>query len=317
MVQRQLGHGGPLISAVGLGCNNFSRSGPARTLAGTRAVLDAAIDAGVTFLDTADMYGDPSTGSESLMGEALAGRRDRVVLATKFGHSAVDLPGTQGWGPKGGRTYVRNACEASLRRLRTDHIDLYQQHTPDPSVPIEETLGALAELVAEGKVRHLGHSNFDAGQAEAAQAAAKAVGGPRFVSAQNEYSLLARGAEATLLPALRRVGVGMLPYFPLGNGLLTGKFTRTERPEGTRLVERKPELLAGADWDQLEAYQRICDELGAPMSRVSIAWLLTRPGVSSVIAGATRPEQVADNALAADLRIPRELLDAIDALFAG
>ena len=316
MEERQLGNGGPSVSVIGLGCNNFGRVGRAtQSLEGTKAVLDAALDAGITLLDTADMYGSPATGSETLMGEALAGRRDQIVLATKFGHADVTLPGTQEWGPKGGRTYIRNACEASLTRLRTDHIDLYQQHTPDPSVPIEETLGALTELVQEGKVRYIGHSNFSAAEAVAAQAASAGAGGARFVSAQNEFNLLARTAERDLLPTLRRLGVGLLPYFPLANGLLTGKYSRDHRPEGTRIVDDKPQLLESVDWDRLAAYERICQEADAPMSQVTFAWLLSRPGLVSVIAGATSPGQVAENAAAASVRLPADLIAAIDQLF--
>lgn len=316
MEQRQLGNGGPSVSVIGLGCNNFSRTGRAtETLEGTKAVLDAALDAGITLLDTADMYGSPATGSESLMGEALRGRREQVVLATKFGHVDYPIPGTEDWGPKGGRNYIRRACEASLLRLQTDYLDLYQQHTPDPSVPIEETLGALGELVDEGKVRFIGHSNFDAAQAEAADAAAARLGGHRFVSAQNELSPLARAVESDLMPTLRRIGVGFLPYFPLANGLLTGKYARDHRPEGTRIVNDKPGLLEGVDWDQLAAYQAICDAAGAPMSQVTFAWLLTRPGLVSVIAGATSPGQVIENAAAASVRLPGDLVAAIDELF--
>lgn len=316
MEQRQLGNGGPSVSVIGLGCNNFSRTGRAtETLEGTKAVLDAALDAGITLLDTADMYGSPATGSESLMGEALRGRREQVLLATKFGHVDYPIPGTEDWGPKGGRNYIRRACEASLARLQTDYLDLYQQHTPDPSVPIEETLGALGELVDEGKVRFIGHSNFDAAQAEAADVAAARLGGHRFVSAQNELSPLARAVESDLMPTLRRIGVGLLPYFPLANGLLTGKYARDHRPEGTRIVNDKPGLLEGVDWDQLAAYQAICDAAGAPMSQVTFAWLLTRPGLVSVIAGATSPGQVIENAAAASVRLPGDLVAAIDELF--
>lgn len=304
------------MSAIGLGCNNISRTGRAtESLAGTRAVIDAAIEAGITLFDTADIYGSPATASESLMGQALVGRRDRVVIATKFGHSAYAVPGTESWGPKGGARYVRNACDASLTRLRTDYLDLFQQHEPDPSVPIEETLGALAELVDAGKVRYLGHSNFTAQQAEVADDAAVRLGIPRFVSAQNELSLLARSAETDLLPTVRRLGIGFLPFFPLANGLLTGKYGRTTRPDRGRLVQDKPEILASADWDRLAAYEQICRVAGAPMGQVTIAWLLARPGVTSVIAGATTPEQVSQNATAAQVGLPAELVTAIDQLF--
>jgi len=316
MEQRQLGNGGPSVSVIGLGCNNFGRTGRAtESLEGTKAVLDAAIDAGITLLDTADMYGSPATTSESLMGQALHGRRDHVLIATKFGHLDYEVPGTQDWGPKGARTYVRNACEASLRRLQTDYLDLYQQHTPDPGVPIEDTLGALTELVDEGKVRFIGHSNFSAEQAAEAETAAYRLGGARFVSAQNELNLFARRAEADLMPTLRRIGVGLLPYFPLANGLLTGKYARDHTPEGTRIVTDKAPLLDGVDWDTLAAYEAICEEAGAPMSQVTFAWLLSRPGLVSVIAGATSPGQVAENAAAASVRLAPDLVAAIDALF--
>lgn len=316
MEQRQLGLGGPAVSVIGLGCNNFSRAGRAtESLQGTRAVLDAAIEAGITLLETAELYGSPATGSETLMGQALRGRREQVVIATKFGHPAFPMPGTEDWGPPGGRTYIRRACEGSLRRLQTDYLDLYQQHAPDSGVPIAETLGALNELVDEGKVRFLGHSNFNAEQAQAAQQEADRLGGARFVSAQNELNLLARSAEVDLLPTLRRLGVGLLPFFPLANGLLTGKFTRTVQPAGSRIVTDKPDLLDGLDWDRMEAYQAICDEAGTPMAQVTFAWLLSRPGLVSVIAGATDAQQVAQNAGAASVRLAPDLLAAIDALF--
>lgn len=314
---RDLGDSRLAVSVVGLGCNNFGRAGRATAgIEGTGAVLDAAIEAGVTFLDTADMYGAPPTTSERLMGEALAGRRDQVVIATKFGHTGFPVPGTQDWGPKGGRTYIRRACEASLQRLRTDRIDLYQQHTPDPEVPVEETLGALHELADEGKIRAFGHSNYSPTQAVEADEAAAALGLGRFVSAQNEYSLLARGAEHELLPVLAELRVGFLPFFPLYNGLLTGKYTRAGAPSDGRITQDKPQLLDGVDWDQLERYQAICDEVGASMGQVTLAWLLTRPVISSVIAGATTPEQVRQNASAADLALPPEAVERIDALFA-
>ncbi len=313
---RELGDSRMRVSAVGLGCNNFGRAGRATAgIDGTRAVIDAAIDAGVTFLDTADMYGAPPTTSERLMGEALAGRRDEVVIATKFGHTRFPVPGTEDWGPKGGRAYIRRACEASLARLRTDRIDLYQQHTPDPDVPVEETLGALAELADEGKIRAFGHSNYSAAQAVAAEASAAVLGGGRFVTAQNEYSLLARGAERDLLPVLAELRVGFLPFFPLYNGLLTGKYTRSGGPSDGRITQIKPELLDSVDWDQLESYQSICDEVGAPMGQVTFAWLLTHPVISSVIAGATTPEQVRQNAAAADLALSPDVVERIDTLF--
>lgn len=285
---------------MGLGCNNFGRAGTAtETLDGTRAVLDAAIDAGVTFLDTADMYGREFGLSETLMGEALEGRRDQVVLATKFGHADF-APAVTG-GSKGSRAHVRRAVEDSLRRLRTDWIDLYQLHTPDPSTPIEETLDALADLVREGKVRYIGHSNFSGWRIAEAEHAADGV---RFVSAQNQYSLLARAAEREVLPAAARYGLGFLPFFPLHNGLLTGKFTRDGGPEGSRIMRQRPHLWRDAPWDALERYQAFCDARGITMLEATFAWFLANPLVASVIAGSTSAEQVRANAAAATAWTP-------------
>ena len=297
---RAVGRSGLHVSAVGLGCNNFGRAGtPTETIDGTRAVLDAAIESGVTFLDTADMYGREFGLSESLMGEALEGRRDRVVVATKFGHADF-APAVSG-GAKGSRTHVRRAVEDSLRRLRTDWIDLYQLHTPDPSTPIDETLDALSDLVREGKVRYIGHSNFAGWQIAEAEHAATGV---RFVSTQNQYSLLARAAEREVLPAAERYGVGLLPFFPLHNGLLTGKFTRDGGPEGSRIMRQRPHLWRDAPWDALERYQAFCDARGVTMLEATFAWFLANPLVSSVIAGATSPEQVRANAAAATAWTP-------------
>ncbi|KQM40293.1 aldo/keto reductase [Microbacterium sp. Leaf203] len=297
---RAVGRSGLRVSAVGLGCNNFGRAGTAtETLDGTRAVLDAAIDAGVTFLDTADMYGREFGLSETLMGEALEGRRDQVVLATKFGHADF-APAVTG-GSKGSRAHVRRAVEDSLRRLRTDWIDLYQLHTPDPSTPIEETLDALADLVREGKVRYIGHSNFSGWRIAEAEHAADGV---RFVSAQNQYSLLARAAEREVLPAAARYGLGFLPFFPLHNGLLTGKFTRDGGPEGSRIMRQRPHLWRDAPWDALERYQAFCDARGITMLEATFAWFLANPLVASVIAGATSAEQVRANAAAATAWTP-------------
>ncbi len=314
MTQRPLGDSNLVVSSVGLGCNNFGRAGRVTEgTEGTAAVIDAAIEAGVTLFDTADVYGSPPTRSESLIGELLGTRRDGVVLATKFGGGNLGTEAEE-WGPKGGRTYVRNACEGSLRRLRTDRIDLYQMHTPDPSTPIAETLEALDELVSEGKVRHIGHSNFDADQiAEADRVSAK-NGWARFVSAQNEYSLLAREAEQTVLPAVVEHRLGLLPYFPLANGLLTGKYTRDGGPTGARVTAR-PDVLQSVDWDQLDAYRSICADLGHSMTQVTFAWLLTRPGMGSVIGGATTPEQVAENAAAAVVELPTDAVGRIDQIF--
>lgn len=297
---RPVGVSGLRVSAVGLGCNNFGRAGTAsESLEGTRAVLDAALDAGVTFLDTADVYGRQFGLSETLMGEALEGRRDRVVLATKFGHADL-APAVMG-GAKGSRAHVRHAVEGSLRRLRTDWIDLYQLHTPDPSTPIEETLDVLGDLVREGKVRYVGHSNFTGWQIAEADAAAAGV---RFVSAQNQYSLLARAAEREVLPAAERFGLGFLPFFPLHNGLLTGKFTREGGPEGSRIMRQRPHLWRDAPWDALERYRAFCETRGITMVEATFGWFLANPLVSSVIAGATSADQVRANASAATAWAP-------------
>jgi aryl-alcohol dehydrogenase-like predicted oxidoreductase len=291
---RMLGNDGPMVSTVGLGCNNFGRPGTlTETQEGTTAVIDAAVDLGVTLLDTADMYGGAPGMSETLMGNALKGRRDSVVLATKFGHSGFDmgiLPGT----PKGSRAYIREAVEGSLSRLQTEHIDLYQLHTPDDATPIEETIAALDELVAEGKILHYGHSNFSGAQIDAAAAA-----GGRFISAQNEYNLLVRGAENDVLPAVREHGLGFLPFFPLQNGLLTGKFTRTERPADTRIMRQRPHIVEDAPWDVLDAYSAFCEAHGITMLEATFGWMLAQPALTSVIAGTTKPEQLAANAAAA------------------
>ncbi|MHB1009421.1 MAG: aldo/keto reductase [Propionibacteriaceae bacterium] len=315
MQTRNLGSSDLVVSAVGLGCNNFSRPGtPTATLDGTRAVLDAAIDQGVTFLDTAELYGDPTGGSEELMGQALEGRRDKVVVATKFGHTAGGPSGSESWGSNGSASYIAHAVEGSLRRLRTDRIDLYQLHMPDPQTPIGETLQALSDLIREGKVRFIGHSNLSAEQIREADAVSKELGLLPFVSAQNEYSLMARGVEAEVLPAVREAGLGFLPYFPLYNGLLTGKYTR-QGGEG-RLTRQKPEVLESVDWDLMERYEALCAEAGVTMLQATFAWLLAQPGVSSVIAGATRPEQVVANAEAGATVLSDDVLDAISALFA-
>jgi aryl-alcohol dehydrogenase-like predicted oxidoreductase len=296
MRYRPLGDSGLMVSVTGLGCNNFGRR---LDLDATRAVVNAALEAGITLLDTADMYGGGG-GSEELLGEVLAGRRDEVVLATKFGHQDFDMGYGPAAGAKGGRAYIRRAVERSLRRLRTDYLDLYQIHTPDPVTPVAETLAALGELVAEGKVRYLGNSNFTGWQIADAAHAARAAGTAPFVSAQNHWSLLERGAEAEVVPAARHFGLGVLPYFPLANGLLTGKVRKgQEPPAGSRLAGR-PGYLTGAKLDRVEALISWAAERGLTVLEVAIGALAAQPGCASVIAGATSPEQVKANAAAAD-----------------
>jgi aryl-alcohol dehydrogenase-like predicted oxidoreductase len=294
MRYRPLGDSGLMVSVTGLGCNNFGRR---LDLDATRAVVDAALETGITLLDTADMYGNGG-GSEELLGEVLAGRRDEVVLATKFGHQEFDM----GYGPtagaKGGRAYIRRAVERSLRRLRTDYLDLYQIHTPDPVTPVAETLAALGELVAEGKVRYLGNSNFTGWQIADAAHVARAAGAVPFVSAQNHWSLLERGAEAEVVPAARHFGLGVLPYSPLANGLLTGKVRKGQAPPpGSRLAGR-PGYLTESRLDRVEALLSWAAERGLTVLEVAIGALAAQPGCASVIAGATSPEQVKANAAA-------------------
>ncbi len=293
---RRLGRSGLAVSATGLGCNNLGRPKTVtESLEGTRAVVDAAVDTGITLFDVADIYGTPHGRSEELLGAALGKRRADVVVATKFG---MDMEGVNGpdFGARGSRRYVRRAVEESLRRLQTDWIDLYQFHQPDPLTPIEETLAALSELVAEGKVRYIGHSNFSGWQLADAAWRARTEHGVPFISAQNEYSLLHRGPEAELLPAAREFGLGVLPFFPLANGLLSGKYTRTSAPAGSRLQAIKPHLLDSAPWETLEALQSFGDERGLTMLQVAFGWLLAQEPVAAVIAGATTPEQVRANA---------------------
>jgi aryl-alcohol dehydrogenase-like predicted oxidoreductase len=294
-VTRRLGHSGLAVSAVGLGTNNF---GIGLEFDQCRAVVDAAFDHGITLFDTADSYGE----SEERLGELLRGRRDDVVIATKFGNDVRRRGQDNGadWGARGSRRYVRRAVEASLRRLRTDWIDLYQMHSPDPATPIEETLSVLDDLVHEGKVRYLGHSNFKGWQAAEADWVARTHHLTRFVSAQNEYNLLRRGVENDLVPALQHYGVGLLPFFPLASGLLTGKYRRGEgAPEGSRIRAWQMEsVLTDATYDRLEAIERFADERGVTMLAVAIGGLAAQPAVASVIAGATTPEQVAANVAA-------------------
>ena len=292
------------VSVVGLGCNNF---GPRVDEAGTRAVVDAAIDAGITFLDTADIYG--AHASETFLGRILRGRRDRVVLATKFGMSRGEaIPGGAS------AAYIRSSVEGSLQRLQTDRIDLYQLHEPRPETPIAETLGALDELVREGKVREIGCSNFSAAQLlEAADAAP----GARFVCVQNELSLLDRGDLGEGLAEAGRQGLAYLPYYPLANGLLTGKYRRGEAPPaGTRLdfwydEDERAEAMAAPVFDRIEALTAFAEERGHTLLELALAWLLAQGPVASVIAGATKPEQVAANAAAGEWRLRLEDLEAL------
>ena len=296
MRYRSLGDSGLMVSVAGLGCNNFGRR---VDLAGTRAVVDAAMDAGITMLDTADTYGDGGA-SEELLGEVLAARREQVVLATKFGHQGYDMGYGPAAGAKGGRAYIRRAVEASLRRLRTGYIDLYQLHTPDPVTPVAETLAALTELITEGKVRYLGNSNFTGWQIADAAHVARAASTAPFVSAQNHWSLLEREVEAEVLPAARHFGLGVVPYFPLANGLLTGKVRRGQAPPaGSRLASR-PGYVTEDKLDRVEVLIAWATERGLTVLEVAVGALAAQDGCACVIAGATTPEQVKANAAAAE-----------------
>lgn len=296
-------------TVVGLGCNNFGRR---LGLDETRAVVDAALDAGINLLDTADVYGGHHGRSEDLLGAALQSHnRDQVIVATKFGG---DLRGVAGDppGPPGSAPYVRWACEGSLRRLRVDTIDLYQYHVPNWEVPIEETLDALDELVREGKVRYVGCSNFTAGQLLEAERVSRVNSVVHFVTLQNEYSLLRREIERDVIPVCERLGVSVLPYFPLASGLLSGKYRRAEpAPADTRLAGRD-ELATDLEWDAIEAFERLAAERGIELIDVAIGGLAAQPMVASVIAGATAPEQVRRNARAGLWRPSSEALEEID-----
>jgi aryl-alcohol dehydrogenase-like predicted oxidoreductase len=294
MEHRRLGGSGLKVSAVGLGCNNF---GGRVDAAGAKQVVDAAIDHGITFFDTADVYGNQR--SEVFLGEALGDRRDQVIIATKFGMPTGNTPLEFG----GSRRYIMAAVEASLKRLNTDYIDLYQMHMPDAETPIAETMAALDALVQQGKVRYIGCSNYPGWLIADADWTARDHGGARFVSGQNHYSLLDRGIETEVLPALEHFGLGLLPYFPLGSGMLTGKYQRgVAPPEDSRLAnigKRAKAALNERNFDVVEGLTAFAEEQGHTILELAFGWLLTRPTVSSVIAGATSADQVEANVAAA------------------
>ena len=310
---RRLGNSGLAVSRVGLGTNNF---GMKLDLEQSRAVVDAAIDHGINLFDTADSYG----ASEERLGEILQGRRDSVLIATKFGSDvrARGLDNGEDWGARGSRRYIRRAVEASLRRLRTEWIDLYQMHRPDPATPLEETLSALDDLVHEGKVRYLGNSNFSGWQVAEAEWIARTRGFERFISAQNEYSWLQRGIETGLVPALQHYDIGLLPFFPLASGMLTGKYRRGEAAEpGTRIHDwGRQSALTSATFDILEKLEAFAAERSITLLDIAIGGLAAQPQVGSVIAGATSPEQVAANVRAGQWQPTAEDLAEIDRLTA-
>jgi aryl-alcohol dehydrogenase-like predicted oxidoreductase len=307
MKVRRLGNSGLKVSVIGLGCNNFGMRIDAEQ---TQAVVDAAIDAGITLFDTADVYG--GTKSEEFLGKALGKRRHEVVVATKFGMPVGGDPKKRG----GSRKWIMQAVEDSLRRLGTDYIDLYQHHQPDPDTPVDETLRALDDLVSQGKVRYIGNSNYTGWQI--ADADWRAAGGTAFISAQNQYSLLERGIEREVIPACEHFGLGVLPFFPLGSGLLSGKYRRGEAPpEGSRLAAwggRGQAALSDANFDKVEALTAWAEGRGHTILDLAFAWLLGHEVVSSVIAGATSPEQIAANVATSEWRLTPEEVEEVGKL---
>jgi len=313
MKTRNLGNSGLIVSVVGLGCNNF---GMRTDLEQSRAVIHKALDVGITLFDTADVYGKRG-GSETILGEVLGSRRKDIVLATKAGMPMDDSGSMKG----ASRRYLLSAVEASLRRLKTDWIDLYQVHTPDPGTPVEETLRTLDDLIRQGKVRYAGCSNFPAWQVVEAHWISRELGINSFISCQDEYSLLARGIERDLIPAARRYGMGLLPYFPLASGLLTGKYRKSEPPpEGSRLATWRSvsqRYVSEENWETVQRLEEFAVGRNRSILELAVSWLLANPAVSSVIAGATRPEQVEQNVAAAGWTLSQEDLTQIDSLTGG
>jgi aryl-alcohol dehydrogenase-like predicted oxidoreductase len=311
MRERNLGKSGLRVSVVGLGCNNF---GGRIDLEATRKVAHKAIDLGITLFDTADIYGERG-GSEMLMGQVLGDRRKDIVLATKFGMAMDDADKLKG----GSRRYVMRAVEDSLKRLKTDWIDLYQLHRNDPLTPMEETLRALDDLIRHGKVRYVGCSNVPAWRVVEAQWVAETKGLNAFASMQDEYSLLVRDIERDIVPVAEEYGLGILPFFPLASGLLTGKYRRDAMPEGARLTTTQrlaDRYMTEANWAKVERLDAFCRERGRTMLELAFSWLASRPAVSSVIAGATKPEQLEANVRAADWALTPDDLAEIDRITA-
>ena len=308
MEKRKLGKSGLEVSAVGIGCNNF---GLRADLAQTRAVVDKAIELGVTLFDTADRYGEPHGTSEQYLGQALGARRKNIVLASQFGN-AMDASGTmQGASPR----YIRIAVEASLKRLNTDWIDLYQMHRPDPETPIDETLRALEDLMRAGKIRHAGCSQFSAAQIRDAARAAKQARIEGLVSAQNHYNLIKRDMEREFVPAIRECGISFIPFYPLAGGLLTGKYRRDAAPAGSRFAtprEQEKRALSADPWPVLEQLEKFCAARGRTMLELAANWLLSRPGVACMIAGATKPAQVEANVRAVGWKLSTQELAELD-----
>jgi aryl-alcohol dehydrogenase-like predicted oxidoreductase len=308
--QRRLGKSGLEVSLVGLGCNNF---GGRADFEATRKVVHKALDLGITLFDTADIYGNRG-GSEDFLGQLLGDRRKDIVLASKFGMAMDDVGKLMG----ASRRYIMSEVEASLRRLRTDWIDLYQLHQPDPLTPIEETLRAMDDLVRQGKARYIGCSNLNAWQTVEALWTSKQLNLNAFISYQNEYSLLVRDIDLELIPAMQAYGLGLLPFFPLASGLLTGKYKRNApMPQGARLTNTKAianRYLTDENWSIVERLESFSDKRGHSLLELAFSWLAARPTVSSIIAGATKPEQLEQNVRAADWKLTPEDLAEIDQL---
>jgi aryl-alcohol dehydrogenase-like predicted oxidoreductase len=309
---RNLGKSGLRVSLVGIGCNNF---GGRIDFAASKAVVHKALDLGITLFDTADTYGNRG-GSEEALGGILGDRRKDIVLASKFGYPMNDSETLSG----GSRRYIMTAVEASLRRLKTDYLDLYQLHRPDPLTPIEETVRALDDLVRQGKVRYVGCSNLPAWQVVDALSTAKLLGLNGFVSCQDEYSLVVRKPERELIPAMQHHGLGLLPFFPLASGLLTGKYRRNARlPQDTRLVKEQrlaDRFMTEANWAKAEKLHDFCEQRGHTLLELAFSWLAARPRVASVIAGATRPEQIEANVRAVGWKLTPEETAEVDRLSA-
>jgi aryl-alcohol dehydrogenase-like predicted oxidoreductase len=312
---RRVGSSGLVVSAIGFGCNNLGRpNSPTEEAPEAIRVVQAAVEAGITFFDTADTYGKTPGLSEQYLGQALQSVREEVVIGTKFG---LDMRGANGpdFDARGSRRYIITAVEASLRRLGTDYIDLLQYHSPDPLTPIDETLSALDQLVRDGKVRYIGHSNMSGWQIAQAEYVARELGSERFISAQNHYNLMDRRAELEVLPASRAFGLGVFPYFPLNNGLLTGKYQPAGGPSGSRLSYVRQHLVTDADWEQLDQYAAFAAERGMAEVDVAFSWLAAQEPVASVIAGATRIDQVQQNAKALERPLTQDDLSVLDEIF--
>jgi aryl-alcohol dehydrogenase-like predicted oxidoreductase len=312
--QRNLGRSGLQVSLIGLGCNNFAGR---IDFAATQKVVYKALDLGITFFDNADTYGDPRGGAEEYLGKILGDRRKEIVLATKFGRPMDASGKMQG----ASRRYIVEACEASLRRLQTDYIDLYWQHIEDPATPIEETLRAMDDLVRQGKVRYIACSTLTAWQVVEADWTSRAQHLEHYIACQERYSLLEREYEANMAAMVEAYGLGLVPFSPLANGLLTGKYRRNQAlPAGARLTttaRMADRYLTDRNWEIVERLATFCQARGKTLLELAFSWLASRPAVSSVIAGATSPEQLDDNVRAASWALTREEMDEIDRLTAN